>query len=50
MSLHSGPMLLLTHAQKSPEWNDPQAERDMDELIRVRDAVLVLLEQPRRAK
>lgn len=35
---------------KSIEWNDPQLDADMTELLRLREVVLSLLEKPRQNK
>ena len=36
--------------EQDAEWHDPQVEAEMNELLRLRDLVNVLLEKPRRNK
>ena len=41
---------VISSLQQSPVWEDPSAERDMNNLIRLRGVVLALLEKARVAK
>jgi hypothetical protein len=41
---------LFNNSMQSNEWEDPQAEQDMNDLLRVRTAVLSALEKARGQK